>query len=295
MVGGRTSQFARLRLHHQRISIRRRPLRYNTNRHLSHKPTSHHHGKQVDSFNAEKITTEHDDSYHARIADSFRKYHSSQTPVILRGLARGCDAYYFWRSIDYWRAAVDPEAPVDVELGLYNSGNRIPMRFADYLNYLEEAKEGAKSGETAYLAQNEVFREVLKDLQIPRFCEDPTLSVGEGKLHHTMLWLGPKGTVSPLHFDPMDNILIQLVGSKRVRLFSPDSTQHLYAGNDGNQYNTSAVDIERPDLDKYPLFQEALPALDCELDEGDSLFIPRKWWHHVRSVTMSASANVWWR
>ena len=291
MVGGRTSQFARLNLHHQRRSNRcsiNRSLRHTINRHLNH-------GKQVDSFNAEKTTADDDESYHARIADSFRSYHSSQTPVILRGFARGCDAFHFWRSIEYWRAAVDPHAPVDVELGLYNSGNRIPMRFGDYLNYLE-ANEGGKSQETAYLAQNEVFQEVLKDLTIPRFCEDPTLRVGEGKLYHTMLWLGPGGTVSPLHFDPMDNILIQLVGSKRVRLFSPDTTPLLYAGNDGNQYNTSAVDIERPDLDKYPLFQQASPPLDCSLDEGDALFIPQKWWHHVRSLTsLSASANVWWR
>ena len=279
MVGGRISQFARLRLrlHHQRL----------IHRHLSST-------NQVDSIDAAKADDDDDSSHHARIAESLRPYHSAQIPVILRGFARGCDAYYFWRSIDYWRAAVDPEAPVDVELGLYNSGNRISMRFKDYLNYLE-ANEGAKSQETAYLAQNEVFKEVVNDLKIPRFCSDPTLTIGEGKLYHTMLWLGPEGTVSPLHFDPMDNILIQLVGSKRVRLFSPDKTQHLYAGNDGNQYNTSAVDIERPGLDKYPLFEEALPAYECELDEGDALFIPQKWWHHVRSLTMSASANVWWR
>ena len=84
MVGGRTSQFARLNLHHQRRSNRcsiNRSLRHTIHRHLSH-------GKQVDSFNAEKTTADDDESYHARIADSFRSYHSSQTPVILRGFAR---------------------------------------------------------------------------------------------------------------------------------------------------------------------------------------------------------------
>jgi hypothetical protein len=38
-----------------------------------------------------------------------------------------------------------------------------------------------------------------------------------------MLWMGPRHTVSPLHYDPLDNILMQIVGWKRVVLFPPDN------------------------------------------------------------------------
>ena len=30
------------------------------------------------------------------------------------------------------------------------------------------------------------------------------------------------------------------------------------------------------------------------LGPGDALFIPPRWWHHVRALTPSASLSVWW-
>jgi hypothetical protein len=75
---------------------------------------------------------------------------------------------------------------------------------------------------------------------------------------------------------------------------SGDKLWH-YAGVDGNQYNTSAVDVENPDYVKYPDFKLAPVPFECTLGPGDALFIPKKWWHHVRSLDWSVSANIWWR
>jgi hypothetical protein len=76
-----------------------------------------------------------------------------------------------------------------------------------------------------------------------------------------------------------------------------DSNPWHYAGKNGNQYNTSAVDIEKPDRAKFPNFFKASTPVpyECVLGPGDALFIPKRWWHHVRSLEMSVSANVWWR
>lgn len=34
--------------------------------------------------------------------------------------------------------------------------------------------------------------------------------------------------------------------------------------------------------------------MDCILEEGEMLYIPPKWWHYVRSLTMSFSVSFWW-
>ena len=42
-------------------------------------------------------------------------------------------------------------------------------------------------------------------------------------------WIGPPGTVSPLHRDPTHNLLAQLYGEKRVRLYAaPDDAAAMY-------------------------------------------------------------------
>ena len=268
------------------------------------------------------------------IAIVLRPSFESQTPLVLRNLLGTCNAIYFWCSLEYWRVAVGEYTPVEVEIGKgYNSGNRVTMMFGEYLNYLElnmeienreyqqyqrleeqgsDVQHQRTDQEVAYLAQNELFRQVMNDIPIPSFCEDGKYCIGDGKLYHTMLWMGPRHTVSPLHFDPLDNLLMQVVGWKRVLLFPPHNqlcgleggekeemgvtpSWH-YAGADGNQYNTSAVDIEKPDHTRFPDFKALGPIpYECVLGPGDGLYIPKRWWHHVRSLEMSVSANVWWR
>ena len=42
------------------------------------------------------------------------------------------------------------------------------------------------------------------------------------------LWLGAGETVSPLHYDEYDNVLLVLRGRKELLLFPPADLEHLY-------------------------------------------------------------------
>lgn len=100
--------------------------------------------------------------------------------------------------------------------------------------------------------------------------------------------------VTPLHYDPHHNLLAQVVGAKYVRLYPPSATPQLYPFEQGLMTNSSQIDLDEPDLARFLNF-EGLSFLDTILSEGQMLYIPSKWWHYVRSVSISFSVSFWWK
>jgi hypothetical protein len=56
------------------------------------------------------------------------------------------------------------------------------------------------------------------------------------------------------------------------------------------QGNISRVDVERPDLTKFPLFANATH-MDVVIGPGEFIYIPARCWHYVRALTTSVSLN----
>ena len=237
-----------------------------------------------------------------QLSDAYRPFYEQNQPVIFRGVLSQSVAVDKWTDLDYLSERVDPEYVCDVEAGAYNKGEKLSISFDQYVEYIRLWKSMYKEGEVTpeehllYLAQNDLPAGLLADVPIPKVCSDP--SFGAGKLYNTMLWMGPAATLSPLHYDPMDNFLMQIVGRKQVVLLSKETdSSTLYTGeNHGQQYNTSAVDVNSPDLDKFPLFKDTQKKVSSgSLFPGDMLYIPAKWWHSVKSLDYSISVNAWWR
>ena len=85
----------------------------------------------------------------------------------------------------------------------------------------------------------------------------------------------------------MDNLLIQVTGRKRVVLFSPRDATKLYLNGDKSE----VLDIDNPDLSKYPKFAEATP-FECFMEPGDVLFIPAMWFHNVISLQVRVVGDL---
>jgi ribosomal protein L16 Arg81 hydroxylase len=95
-----------------------------------------------------------------------------------------------------------------------------------------------------------------------------------------------------LHNDPYHNILAQVVGRKYLRLYDMKLTGNMYP-RDGFQCNNSSVDIDDVDGERYPLFSTT-SSFQCVLERGEMLYIPRHFWHYVRSLDVSFSVSFWY-
>ena len=157
------------------------------------------------------------------------------------------------------------------------------MQDMSMLEYLELVGSGAHEL-PPYLGNLE-----LRELN--RLCHWPTYF---DKMGPPRFWLGPAGTVTPLHCDYDDNIFAQIWGTKRIFLSPPHHGEFLYPREANAILFGSPFDPEAPDFEKFPLARQAL-MIEVIVNPGDLLYVPAGWYHQVRALTFSLSSNRWAR
>ncbi|NXU53517.1 KDM8 protein, partial [Turnix velox] len=227
---------------------------------------------------------------HCPSLEHFRdNYLIPQKPVVLEGIIDHWPCMKKW-SVDYF-CQVAGCRTVPVELGSRYTDEEWSQKLMTVSDFISQYIVNANS--VGYLAQHQLFDqipELKEDISIPDYC-----CLGEGEEDDITInaWFGPEGTVSPLHHDPQQNFLAQVFGRKYIRLYSPQDSENLYPHESHILHNTSQVDVEDPDLLKFPNFQKAA-FQSCILMPGQVLFIPVKYWHYVRSLDISFSVSFWW-
>jgi hypothetical protein len=98
------------------------------------------------------------------------------------------------------------------------------------------------------------------------------------------LFISAKGARTKLHYDPWcsDAILCQIYGRKKVTMYKPSQRKFLCHGSE-------FVDIEKPDYDKFPNFNQAEPTFIDILNAEEIIFFPHNWLHHVNTIEDSIS------
>jgi len=183
----------------------------------------------------------------------------------------------------------------------YVYGMRTPVSVSALAAYLGKAatmgpSDVERRSSLPYLAQAELFSShaggspLLADELIgPLGFEQPPYVINA--------WLG-SATLSAMHHDPYDNLFVQCIGCKEVILLPPGDEGMYPLPRHTLQSNTSAVDPFNPDYSCSPRYvQREKGALRVFCHPGDALFIPRKWWHGIRTAVdteASLSFNFWW-
>ncbi|HEX5341119.1 MAG TPA: cupin-like domain-containing protein [Duganella sp.] len=153
------------------------------------------------------------------------------------------------------------------------------MTMAEYLDLAENT-----DGLPPYLGNLE-----LKELN--SMCHWPTFF---DKMGPPRFWIGPAGTVTPLHCDYDDNIFAQIWGTKRIFLAPPHHDAFLYPKEANAILFGSPFDPEAPDYERYPLARQA-NLVEVIVQPGDMLYVPAGWYHQVRALSFSLSSNRWAR
>ncbi|XP_053675380.1 bifunctional peptidase and arginyl-hydroxylase JMJD5 [Anopheles nili] len=221
-------------------------------------------------------------------------YYDKQQPALFKGIIDDWPAMERWHDPNYL-LSVAGERTVPIELGSQYSSDdwsQKLMKFREFVeqNICDNPGTSATIGHpAAYLAQHDLFDQIpalRRDIVVPDYIGRTDISP------RIKAWLGPEGTISPLHTDPCHNLLCQVFGAKTVILARPEDTDKLYPHDHFVLHNTSQVDARRPDYEKFPLMRE-VSFHRVTLRRGDVLYIPPKWWHYVESLSPSFSVSFW--
>lgn len=220
----------------------------------------------------------------------FRRFYALNQPLLIRQAVKD------WPAVARWNAEYLIEKAGDCEVQIQarrnqnrnyeteSSQHRQMTRFGDFVR---QVFSGEASNDVYMTARNgdvngQALAGLWADLE-----PLPNMLSGPADARRMFFWIGPAGTVTPLHHDLTNNLMAQVVGRKLVKLIAPDYLPYIY-----NHFHCySQVDPENVDTAKFPLF-ERVRVYDVEIGPGDLLFLPVGWWHHVRSLDPSITITA---
>jgi lysine-specific demethylase 8 len=221
-------------------------------------------------------------------AEFQQRYVRTSTPVIITGMMSDWPAWRHW-SLDYFARRFGDRL---VTAGRTKGGvlemsdkDGIPQVEIAFGRYVEMLRDGRPD---CYLLSpvHERLPELLDDLVWPEPCR-------QARWRTTRLWVSGADTCSPLHRDWPENLNAQVFGRKRYLMVHRRETRRVYSRPFYSGVpNFSRLDAEHPDYEQFPKFRD-VPRVSFELNAGEILYIPRLWWHQVRSLETSASISFW--
>lgn len=221
-------------------------------------------------------------------------YVEPERAAVIRGATTG------WRAIEQWSpkyiAELAPRMKVPVKHFGPGNGVRVnEWNLIDYANYVVETDRCPRRDDREtplhYCHDVPLFHMIqglVEDVQ-PFPVDLLTKWYRPHWWWYAQFFIGPRGSVTPLHFDTLltHNIFFQVRGRKLFTLIAPDEAR--YCG--VRDWRWFDFDPERPSRARNRGYSVVNP-IQVTLHPGDALYMPPGTLHHVRSLDSTISFNI---
>ena len=162
-------------------------------------------------------------------------------------------------------------------------GYMIPDMVIPLREYLERLEAGPTD---LRLFLFNIFRhapELLQDFSMP--------DIMDGFIKDfPFMFFGGEGSKVALHYDiDLSHVFLnQFHGRKRVVLFSPEQSKHIYK----HPFTVASyIDVNNPDYEKYPALRN-VQGFETILNPGETVFMPSGYWHYIEYTDGGYSISV---
>jgi hypothetical protein len=217
----------------------------------------------------------------------FRAYWAAHRPAVFTNVTANWPALRKWTPA--WFARTFGDTKIDITAGReadpdYDMNYRAHVTRVRMDRFIEQVTSAGTTNDLYMVSNNHTMRrprfaKLLSDVKPPKSIFEPVRGTA------TSLWIGPAGTITPLHHDTTNILFCQIYGRKRFELISPQETALLLDPVNGFY---SPVDLERR---TRPALR-AMIVKSVVVGPGDALFIPAGWWHRVTSLDVSISFSL---
>lgn len=186
----------------------------------------------------------------------------------------------------------------------YNSQSKNDMQMKDYLNYwIEYAKSNYSDSMPLLYLKDWHCQKLFPNApmyNVPQYFASDWLNeyyIANPELNddYRFVYMGPKGTWTPLHADVFGSYSwsANIVGKKRWLLFPPGQEDFLRDIHGELIYDATSEELN--DYAKYKAYDKrTLKYIEVIQTEGEIMFVPSGWHHQVWNIEDTISVNHNW-